>query len=128
MDSVKIIECPRDAMQGMEKFIDTKDKISYINSILEVGFDTVDFGSFVSEKAIPQLADTKKVLGKLDLSKTKSKLLAIVANQRGAEEACEFQQIQYLGFPFSISETFQKRNTNSTILESLKSAKFMYCQ
>jgi hydroxymethylglutaryl-CoA lyase len=120
MDSVKIIECPRDAMQGMEKFIDTKDKISYINSILEVGFDTVDFGSFVSEKAIPQLADTKKVLGKLDLSKTKSKLLAIVANQRGAEEACEFKQIQYLGFPFSISETFQKRNTNSTILESLK--------
>src|SRR5215471_10378681 len=111
-ESVKLIECPRDAMQGIHDFISTEKKINYINSLLQVGFDTIDFGSFVSPKAIPQMADTKEVLKKLDLSNSKSKLLAIVANARGAEEACEFDEIAYLGFPFSISETFQKRNTN----------------
>jgi hydroxymethylglutaryl-CoA lyase len=118
-ESVKLIECPRDAMQGIHDFISTEKKIAYINSLLQVGFDTIDFGSFVSPKAIPQMADTKEVLKKLDLSTSKSKLLAIIANVRGAEEACQFDEITYLGFPFSISETFQKRNTNSTIAESV---------
>lgn len=117
--SLKLIECPRDAMQGLHDFIPTQLKIDYINQLLKVGFDTIDFGSFVSPKAIPQLKDTVEVLNGLDLSKTKSKLLAIVANTRGAEEAVEFDEINYLGFPFSISETFQKRNTNSSIAESL---------
>jgi hydroxymethylglutaryl-CoA lyase len=116
---VKLIECPRDAMQGLHDFIPTKTKAAYINQLLKVGFDTVDFGSFVSPKAIPQLKDTAKVLNLLDLSTTKSKLLSIVANQRGATEACNFEEIDYLGFPFSISETFQQRNTNSSIDESL---------
>ena len=116
---MKLIECPRDAMQGIETFIPTEEKIKYINSILECGFDTIDFGSFVSPKAIPQLRDTAEVLNKLNLSATRSKLLAIVANQRGAEDACHFNEIQYLGFPFSISETFQQRNTNSSMQESL---------
>ena len=119
MDKVKIIECPRDAMQGIDKFIETEKKIAYLNSVLQVGFDTVDFGSFVSSKAIPQMADSSKVIEKLDLSETKSKLLAIVANQRGAEDACAYDQIDYLGFPFSISETFQKRNTSAGIEEAL---------
>ncbi|MFK8302914.1 hydroxymethylglutaryl-CoA lyase [Capnocytophaga stomatis] len=118
-NSVKIIECPRDAMQGFKNFIPTEKKIDYIQSLLNVGFDTIDFGSFVSPKAIPQMADTSQVLEKLDLSKTKSKLLAIVANQRGADEALSFQQIDYLGYPFSISENFQMRNTHKTIAESL---------
>lgn len=117
--AVKLIECPRDAMQGLHDFIPTEKKAAYINSLLEVGFDTIDFGSFVSPKAIPQLRDTAEVLSKLDLSKTKSQLLAIVANFRGAEDACRFDQIKYLGFPFSVSQEFQKRNTNSTIEESL---------
>lgn len=117
--AVKLIECPRDAMQGLHDFIPTKIKADYINSLLQVGFDTIDFGSFVSPKAIPQLRDTAEVLGLLDLSKTKSHLLAIVANFRGAEDACHFDQIKYLGYPFSVSEVFQKRNTNSTIEESL---------
>jgi len=116
---MKLIECPRDAMQGIEKWIPTKTKIEYINSTLEVGFDTVDFGSFVSPKAIPQLKDTAEVLAGLNLDKTTSKLLAIVANLRGAKDASNFEQIDYLGFPFSISEQFQLRNTNSTIEESL---------
>ncbi|NQX97738.1 MAG: hydroxymethylglutaryl-CoA lyase [Flavobacteriales bacterium] len=116
---VKIIECPRDAMQGLHDFIPTKKKAAYINQLLKVGFDTIDFGSFVSPKAIPQLKDTAEVLNQLDLSATKSKLLAIVANQRGATDACKFEEINYLGFPFSISETFQQRNTNSSIAESL---------
>ncbi len=116
---VKLIECPRDAMQGLHDFIPTEVKAAYINQLLKVGFDTIDFGSFVSPKAIPQLKDTAKVLNNLDLSTTKSKLLAIVANQRGATDACEFEEIKYLGFPFSISETFQQRNTNSSIEESL---------
>ncbi len=116
---MKIVECPRDAMQGIHEFIPTEKKIAYINSILKVGFDTVDFGSFVSPKAIPQLRDTAEVLAKLDLSNTKSKLLAIIANLRGAEDAVQFDEIKYLGFPFSISETFQQRNTNSSIAESL---------
>jgi hydroxymethylglutaryl-CoA lyase len=116
---VKIIECPRDAMQGLHDFIDTDVKASYINQLLKVGFDTIDFGSFVSPKAIPQMRDTADVLSLLDLSKTKSKLLAIVANHRGATDACQFEEINYLGFPFSISETFQQRNTNSSIEESL---------
>jgi hydroxymethylglutaryl-CoA lyase len=119
MPQIKLIECPRDAMQGLHDFIPTEKKISYINSLLKVGFDTIDFGSFVSPKAIPQLRDTKEVLAKLDLSNTKSKLLAIIANVRGAEEAASFDEITYLGFPFSVSEEFQKRNTNSTIEESL---------
>lgn len=120
MKNLKLIECPRDAMQGIHDFIPTEKKTAYINSILQCGFDTVDFGSFVSEKAIPQMKDTAEVLKKLNLAETKSKLLAIIANVRGAEDACVFSEITYLGFPFSISETFQKRNTNSTIEESLK--------
>ncbi len=116
---MKLIECPRDAMQGIHEFIPTATKAAYINSLLKVGFDTIDFGSFVSPKAIPQLRDTAEVLAQLDLSTSKSKLLAIVANTRGAEDACHFQEITYLGFPFSVSETFQLRNTNSTIAQSL---------
>lgn len=117
---VRLIECPRDAMQGWKHFIPTKKKIEYINSLLKVGFDTIDFGSFVSPKAIPQMADTKDVVGKLELENSKSKLLAIVANYRGAEEASVYDEITYLGFPFSVSETFQQRNTNSSIEESLE--------
>ena len=116
---IKLIECPRDAMQGLHEFIPTKTKATYINQLLKVGFDTIDFGSFVSPKAIPQLKDTAEVLSHLDLSSTKSKLLSIVANERGAIDACSFAEIDYLGFPFSISETFQQRNTNSSIAESL---------
>lgn len=116
---MKLVECPRDAMQGIKEFIPTELKTSYLNQLLKVGFDTIDFGSFVSPKAIPQLQDTAAVLKGLDLSNTKSKLLAIIANTRGAEDACHFEEIAYLGFPFSISETFQQRNTNSSIAESL---------
>ncbi len=116
---MKIIECPRDAMQGIDEFIVTDQKIRYINQLLKVGFDTIDFGSFVSAKAIPQMRDTKEVLSGLDLSQTKSKLLAIVANTRGAEEAAQHKAIDYLGFPLSISETFQQRNTNKSITEAL---------
>ncbi len=116
---MKLIECPRDAMQGIHEFIPTEKKVAYINSILKCGFDTVDFGSFVSPKAIPQMQDTAQVLEQLDLSTTTSKLLAIIANVRGAQDAVEFEEISYLGFPFSISETFQQRNTNSSISESL---------
>ncbi|HEY2727742.1 MAG TPA: hydroxymethylglutaryl-CoA lyase, partial [Parafilimonas sp.] len=118
--AVKLIECPRDAMQGWHTFISTQKKIEYINGLLKVGFDTIDFGSFVSSKAIPQMADTKEVIGNLKLGNTKTKLLAIIANERGAKEAIEFDEITYLGFPFSISETFQQRNTNSSIKESLQ--------
>jgi len=116
--SIKLIECPRDAMQGWHEFIPTADKIRYLNTLLKVGFNTIDFGSFVSPKAIPQMADTKAVLENLDLSNTTSKLLAIVANKRGAEDAAAFNQIDFLGFPFSISETFQQRNTNTSIEQS----------
>jgi len=116
---MKLIECPRDAMQGIHDFIPTDLKASYINTLLQVGFDTIDFGSFVSPKAIPQLRDTKEVLAQLDLGSTNTKLLAIVANLRGAEEALSFPEIDYIGFPFSISETFQQRNTNSSIADSL---------
>jgi len=116
---LKIIECPRDAMQGIKSQIPTEKKVKYLNQLLSVGFDTLDFGSFVSPKAIPQMADTKEVLNQLNLSSTKTKLLAIVANERGASDASKFDEIDYLGFPFSISETFQKRNTNSGIDESL---------
>jgi len=119
MQKIKLIECPRDAMQGWKTFIPTETKIKYINKLLEVGFDTLDFGSFVSPKAIPQLADTKDVLQKIKMTNTK--LLAIVANNRGAEEAVSFDEITYIGFPFSISETFQQLNTNSSIAESLQS-------
>lgn len=116
---LRIVECPRDAMQGLHDFIPTETKIQYINQLLKVGFDTIDFGSFVSPKAIPQLRDTTEVLAGLDLKETTSKLLAIVANIRGAEDAVRFDEINYLGFPFSISETFQQRNTNSSMEESL---------
>ena len=116
--SIKIIECPRDAMQGIKIFIPTDLKVKYIQSLLRVGFDTLDFGSFVSPKAIPQMRDTKAVLDKLDLSSTNTKLLSIVANLRGAEMACSINSIDYLGFPFSISENFQMRNTHKTISES----------
>ncbi|MCW3070415.1 MAG: hydroxymethylglutaryl-CoA lyase [Bacteroidetes bacterium] len=116
---MKLIECPRDAMQGIHDFIPTEKKAAYINSILKAGFHTVDFGSFVSPKAIPQMRDTAQVLEQLDLSSTRSKLLAIIANVRGAQDAVEFEEISYLGFPFSISETFQQRNANSGIAESL---------
>lgn len=116
---IKLIECPRDAMQGWKTMIPTEMKIRYINSLLKVGFDTIDFGSFVSPKAIPQMADTAEVIGNLELGISSSKLLAIVANSRGAEAASSYEQVTYLGFPFSISETFQQRNTNSSIQESL---------
>lgn len=118
-DIIKLIECPRDAMQGIKEFIPTQEKINYINNLLEVGLDTIDFGSFVSPKAIPQMRDTAAVLAGLDLSKSDTKLLAIVANLRGANDASVFEEIDYLGFPFSISEEFQQRNTGSTIEESL---------
>lgn len=116
---VKIIECPRDAMQGIKDFIPTDKKVQYIQSLLRVGFDTIDFGSFVSPKAIPQMFDTAEVLSKLDLSKTSSKLLAIIANTRGAEDASKHGEIDYLGYPFSISENFQMRNTHKTIAQSV---------
>lgn len=116
---IKIIECPRDAMQGIKTFIPTKRKVDYIQSLLRVGFDTIDFGSFVSPKAIPQMQDTADVLAQLDLSQTTSKLLAIIANTQGAQSASQYKEINYLGFPFSISENFQMRNTHKTIAESL---------
>jgi hydroxymethylglutaryl-CoA lyase len=119
MADLQLIECPRDAMQGIHTFIETEKKISYINSLMKCGFDTLDFGSFVSPKAIPQLKDTAEVLEHLDLSSSNTQLLAIIANVRGAEDALNFEEIDYLGYPFSISETFQKRNTNATIQESL---------
>ena len=119
MQPIKIIECPRDAMQGIKTFIPTERKVAYIQSLLRVGFDTLDLGSFVSPKAIPQMADTAAVLAQLDLSQTRSKLLAIVANTQGAEQASQQAAIHYLGFPFSISENFQMRNTHKTIAESL---------
>jgi hydroxymethylglutaryl-CoA lyase len=119
MEKLKLIECPRDAMQGLKDFIPTENKAEYINQLLKVGFDTIDFGSFVSPKAIPQMRDTAEVLKKLNLGETKSKLLAIIANKRGAEDAVQFDEISFLGYPFSISETFQQRNTNASIEESL---------
>lgn len=125
-NKIKLIECPRDAMQGLKAFIPTEEKISYLNTLLKVGFDTLDFGSFVSPHAIPQLADTALLLPKLDLDNSKTKLLAIIANVRGAREANMFEQISFMGFPFSISETFQKRNTNSTIEDSLKAVESIW--
>ena len=116
---MKIIECPRDAMQGVSEFIPTDIKGAYINQLLKVGFDTIDFGSFVSPKAIPQLRDTAEVLAQLDLENTSSKLLSIIANTRGAVDACSFEEINYLGFPLSVSEQFQKRNTNKSIAQAL---------
>jgi len=116
---IKIIECPRDAMQGIKNFIPTEKKVQYIQSLLRVGFDTIDFGSFVSPKAIPQMVDTAEVLAQLDLSKTTSKLLAIIANTRGAQDASQHAEIDYLGYPFSISENFQMRNTHKTIAQSV---------
>ncbi|MES2850032.1 MAG: hydroxymethylglutaryl-CoA lyase [Bacteroidota bacterium] len=123
---IKLIECPRDAMQGWKHFIPTQQKIDYINALLQVGFDTIDFGSFVSPKAIPQMADTAEVLKGLDTTNTKSKLLAIVANVRGAEEAVLHDAITYLGFPFSVSPTFQMRNTNSTMEASFERVEEIY--
>ena len=119
MKPIKIIECPRDAMQGIKPFIPTERKVAYIQSLLRVGFDSIDFGSFVSPKAIPQMQDTAEVLAQIDLSQTRSKLLAIIANTQGALSAAKYNEIQYLGFPFSISENFQMRNTHKTIAESL---------
>ncbi len=123
MKQLKLIECPRDAMQGWKTFIPTEKKIEYINQLLKVGFDTIDFGSFVSHKAVPQMADTKEVVGELSIVNSRTKLLAIIANVRGANEASEFEKIDYLGYPFSISPTFQMRNANSTIEESLDQVK-----
>lgn len=123
MSEIKIIECPRDAMQGIKPFITTEAKVRYIQSLLACGFDTIDFGSFVSPKAIPQMKDTAEVLGSLDLSETTSKLLAIVANVRGAKDAVQFGEIDYLGYPFSISENFQMRNTHKTIAQSINTLK-----
>ena len=120
MNKIKLIECPRDAMQGIKDFIPTEKKIQYIQSLLRCGFDTIDFGSFVSPKAIPQMVDTKEVLANLDLSKTSSKLLSIVANVRGAQDAVQHPEIDYLGYPFSISENFQMRNTHKTIEQSVE--------
>ncbi len=125
-NTVKIIECPRDAMQGIKAFIPTEEKAKYIQSLLGCGFDTVDFGSFVSPRAIPQMVDTGEVLSMLDLTKTKSKLLAIVANVRGARNACLHDEIQYLGYPFSISENFQMRNTHKTIAQSVDTLKEIF--
>ena len=119
-DALILTECPRDAMQGWARHIPADEKAQYLNLLLKVGFDILDFGSFVSAKAIPQLADTAEVLGKLDLATTKTKLLAIIANTRGAEDAVKYPQISYLGFPLSISETFQMRNTNKTIAQSME--------
>lgn len=119
MPQVKIIECPRDAMQGIKKWIPSRDKLSYIQSVLSVGFDIVDFGSFVSPRSIPQMKDTQFIIENIDLSSTNSKLLAIVANERGALDACKYPSISFLGYPFSISETFQMRNTNKSISESI---------
>lgn len=121
--AIRLVECPRDAMQGLHDFIPTDKKVAYINQLLKVGFDTIDFGSFVSPKAIPQMADTADVLAQLNLSETNSKLLAIIGNVRGAEDAVKHKQITYLGFPFSISETFQQRNINSSITESVERVK-----
>ncbi len=123
---MKLIECPRDAMQGLADFIPTPSKIAYLNALLAVGFDTLDFGSFVSPKAIPQLRDTAEVLAGLDLSTTKTRLLAIVANQRGAETAAQHPEISYLGFPLSVSATFQRRNTNQTTAEALADVAAMH--
>lgn len=120
MDKLKLIECPRDAMQGIKTFIPTQEKIQYLQALLRCGFDTIDFGSFVSPKAIPQMVDTAEVLAGLDLSNTRSKLLAIVANRRGAEDAVKHPEIDYLGYPFSISENFQMRNTHKTIAQSVE--------
>ncbi|TDD98727.1 hydroxymethylglutaryl-CoA lyase [Flavobacterium cellulosilyticum] len=119
MEAIKLIECPRDAMQGIKAFIPTARKVSYLQSLLRVGFDTIDFGSFVSPKAIPQMQDTAEVLAQLDLSQTRSKLLAIIANTKGALIAAQHQPIHYLGYPFSISENFQMRNTHKTIAQSV---------
>ena len=119
LSEVKIIECPRDAMQGIKSYIPTEKKVQYIQSLLRVGFDTIDFGSFVSPKAIPQMIDTAEVLSQLDLSNTTSKLLAIIANTRGANDASQHKAIDYLGYPFSISENFQMRNTHKTIAQSI---------
>lgn len=117
--SLQLVECPRDAMQGWPQFIPTEKKVAYINALLKVGFNTIDFGSFVSPKAIPQMADTGEVIGNLELGGSSSKLLAIIANERGAQDAVMFDEISCLGFPFSVSETFQLRNTNSTMAQSL---------
>ena len=118
--SIKLIECPRDAIQGISNFICTEEKVEYYQSLLKVGFDTLDCGSFVSPKVIPQMADTSKVISALDLSKTKTKLLTIIANERGALEAVKHDNISYLGYPFSVSENFQMRNTRKTISESIQ--------
>ena len=123
LKAVKIIECPRDAMQGINKFIVTEKKLRYIQYLLSVGFDTLDFGSFVSHTAIPQMRDTAAVISQLDISKTQTKLLAIVANLRGAKEASQYDKITYLGYPFAISEIFQMRNTGKTILQSVETLK-----
>ena len=123
MQNVKIIECPRDAMQGVRDLIPTKEKAQFIQSLLDCGFDTIDFGSFVSPKAIPQMKDTSELLSLLDLSSTESQLLAIVANIRGAKDAVMYDQIDYLGYPFSISENFQMRNTHKTIAQSIETLK-----
>jgi hydroxymethylglutaryl-CoA lyase len=123
MKQIKLIECPRDAMQGWQNFIPTEKKIEYINQLLKVGFDTIDFGSFVSPKAIPQMADTKEIVEQLNVENNKTKLLAIIANVRGASDAAGFEKISYLGFPFSVSPTFQMRNANSKIEESLERVK-----
>ncbi len=120
LQNIKLVECPRDAMQGWKEFIPTEKKIEYLNALLRVGFDTLDFGSFVSPKAIPQMADTSQVIPRLDISGSQTRLLAIVANTRGAEEAIGFENIHFLGYPFSVSETFQMRNANSTINDSLR--------
>ena len=123
MQNVKIIECPRDAMQGVRDWIPTKEKAQFIQSLLDCGFDTIDFGSFVSPKAIPQMKDTSELLSLLDVSSTESQLLAIVANIRGAKDAVMYDQIDYLGYPFSISENFQMRNTHKTIAQSIETLK-----
>jgi hydroxymethylglutaryl-CoA lyase len=120
---MKIIECPRDAVQGISKFIPTAAKISYLNELLKAGFDTLDFGSFVSPKAVPQVSDTAEVIRNLDLNGSPTKLLAIVANERGARQACEFKAISYIGYPFSVSEIFQRLNSRATVEDSFEQVK-----
>lgn len=124
-DIIQIVECPRDAMQGIKQFIPTEKKIAYINKLLQVGYHSIDFGSFVNPDIIPQMADTAQVLAGLNLDNKQSKLIAITANERGAQDACMFPEIDCLGFPFSVSETFQKRNANSTIAEAVERVKYI---
>jgi hydroxymethylglutaryl-CoA lyase len=125
LEKIKLIECPRDAMQGIKRMIPAEKKIAYLDLLLKAGFDTIDIGSFVSPKAIPQMADTAEVLNRIQWKSSSSKLLVIVANKRGIDEAAQFKQVSFLGFPLSVSETFQQRNTNSGIKQAFETVKYL---